>query len=93
VLTVTAQFGLPPDVQDEPLNRSPGTPTIYGADSSGFNSRGRDLVSGFRSVHPGGANFVFLDGSVRWLREGIAPTTYRALSTHAGGEIVSGQEL
>jgi prepilin-type processing-associated H-X9-DG protein len=93
VLAVTAQFGLPPDVQDEPLNRSPGTPTIYGADSSGFNSRGRDLVSGFRSVHPGGANFVFLDGSVRWLREGITPATYRALSTHAGGEIVSGQEL
>jgi prepilin-type N-terminal cleavage/methylation domain-containing protein/prepilin-type processing-associated H-X9-DG protein len=89
VLAATAQFGIAPDVNDEPLNRSPGTPTIYGEDRSGFNRSGRDLVSGFRSVHTGGANFVLCDGSVRWVRDTIDPTTYRALSTHAGGEVVS----
>jgi prepilin-type N-terminal cleavage/methylation domain-containing protein/prepilin-type processing-associated H-X9-DG protein len=89
-LAVTAQFGMPPDAADEPLNRTPGTPSIYGGDRSGFNQSGRDFVSGFRSVHSGGANFVLCDGSVRFVREGINPATYRALSTFAGGEVIAG---
>lgn len=87
-LAVTAQFGIGPNFNDEPLNRSPGTPTVYGSDPSGMNSSGRDLASGFRSVHTGGANFVLGDGSVRFVRESMNAATYRALSTHAGGEVV-----
>jgi prepilin-type N-terminal cleavage/methylation domain-containing protein/prepilin-type processing-associated H-X9-DG protein len=87
-LAVTAQSGMAPDFADEALNRSPGAPTIYGNDRSGFNRTGRDLVSGFRSIHSGGANFVLCDGGVRFVRDGIAPPTYRALSTQAAGEVV-----
>jgi prepilin-type N-terminal cleavage/methylation domain-containing protein/prepilin-type processing-associated H-X9-DG protein len=44
---------------------------------------------GFRSMHPGGANFLLGDGSVKFLKESISMVTYRAISTPNGGEVVS----
>ncbi len=41
----------------------------------------------FWSLHPGGANFAFCDGSVRFLRY-EADTILPALATRAGGEVV-----
>jgi prepilin-type N-terminal cleavage/methylation domain-containing protein len=43
--------------------------------------------------HPQGAMFLLGDGSVRFLRETIDLTTYQALSTRAGGEVVAGDDL
>jgi len=44
---------------------------------------------GFRSNHPGGANFVFADGSVRFIKDSVSLPTYRALGSRAMGEVVS----
>jgi len=44
---------------------------------------------GFGSFHTGGANFLFLDGSVKFLSQSIAYPTFYALNTKAGGEVVT----
>ena len=49
-----------------------------------------DRLETFRSDHTGGCNFLFGDGSVHFLTNGIDLPTYQALGTHNGGEVLSG---
>ena len=44
---------------------------------------------GASSRHPGGVNAGFLDGSVKFIKDSVNPATWRAISTMAGGEVVS----
>jgi prepilin-type N-terminal cleavage/methylation domain-containing protein/prepilin-type processing-associated H-X9-DG protein len=48
---------------------------------------------GFKSFHPGGANFAMGDGSVRFIKQTISPRPYNALGTRALGEVISADAL
>jgi len=77
----------------EPMNKSPATDSFQDL-SQLFNSTpswqgGPHYTSNFRSFHPGGAQFGFLDGSTQFLSESIDTAVYRALSTAQGSEVVS----
>ena len=79
-----------------------GTAGTFGSTQSPLNYRTRDepgtLSSGFDIVnsrtsafgsgHPGGANFAYGDGSVRFIGDTIDEITYQALSTRDEGETI-----
>jgi prepilin-type processing-associated H-X9-DG protein len=82
------------------INRT-GTPALTGP-GSGDDSDGQaagvsaasatdalTYVGGYSAWHPGGANFAFGDGSVRFLKTSINGRILRLLANRADGEIIS----
>ena len=63
-----------------PAGLEDGTRTINQAEAH---------VEDYWSRHPGGANFLFADGSVHFLKDGIDARSFRALATRNLGEIIS----
>jgi prepilin-type processing-associated H-X9-DG protein/prepilin-type N-terminal cleavage/methylation domain-containing protein len=92
-LGVTAERGGYSPAWDEPMNDPLALPALWfsaaGCTNIGTTEGGYSMISGFRSVHPGGCNFLFCDGSVRFILQSISPDDYRALSTISGNEVVS----
>jgi len=50
---------------------------------------GRDTLIGASSYHPGGVNVLFLDGSVKFVKDTVSQATWFAISTIDWGEVVS----
>ena len=50
------------------------------------------FVGGFSSKHGFGANFLFCDGSVHFLKDGIDARVFRHLGHRADGEIIDGEQ-
>jgi prepilin-type processing-associated H-X9-DG protein len=64
---------------------------LLGVPETEIRSNRWNEVRGFKSMHPGGAHFVMVDGSVHFVQEAIDHLIYRGLATRQGGEIASVQ--
>jgi prepilin-type N-terminal cleavage/methylation domain-containing protein/prepilin-type processing-associated H-X9-DG protein len=71
------------------ISLSTPQPINYQVPPGGDSSTMEDRACVFGSGHPGGANFAFADGSVRFLSESTPLPMLQALSTRAGGEVIT----
>jgi prepilin-type N-terminal cleavage/methylation domain-containing protein/prepilin-type processing-associated H-X9-DG protein len=53
----------------------------------------RTVCVGASSFHTAGVNVGFLDGSVRFVKNGVNPQTWWAIATRAGGEVIDADRL
>jgi prepilin-type N-terminal cleavage/methylation domain-containing protein/prepilin-type processing-associated H-X9-DG protein len=68
---------------------TPNSTTFWDCHDSGF-SRGHHAA---RSYHTGGVNVAFADGSIRFVHDSIALSTWIALGTKNGGEPIASSDF
>jgi prepilin-type N-terminal cleavage/methylation domain-containing protein/prepilin-type processing-associated H-X9-DG protein len=86
VTTLLTPNSSAPDYSACVNNSAPKMPCIDGG-TSGTVTLGYYMAS--RSLHPGGVNCSLCDGSVRFFKDSINLKVWRALSSEAGGEVIS----
>jgi prepilin-type processing-associated H-X9-DG protein len=64
------------------------TPNLQACVFGGEDPHPARTLTGASSKHPGGVNVAFLDGSVKFIKDSVAPTTWWAIATRSGGEVV-----
>jgi prepilin-type N-terminal cleavage/methylation domain-containing protein/prepilin-type processing-associated H-X9-DG protein len=72
---------VPPNSTQYPWNGCRFNGANFNADGSAYSNA--------TSAHPGGANVLMGDGSVRFIKSSISQVTWMALGTKAGGEVIS----
>lgn len=65
-----------------------GSPTNWRDPALGINR----APNGFGGPFPGGAGFLFVDGSVRFIKNTVDPRVWHAISTPSGGEALNDNE-
>ena len=63
---------------------------VIGVGEHVFNSGGEAHFEDFFSSHPGGVSFVFADGHVAFLSDGMSDALFASLCSRSGGEVVDG---
>ena len=90
----TFETWYPPNAKrnDEVVRQCPplaGLNGIHGCTQIGGGGAEPTEVFIAKSKHSGGVNIGFCDGSVRFIKDSINVTVWRALSTSQGGEVIS----
>ncbi|MCA9235583.1 MAG: DUF1559 domain-containing protein [Planctomycetales bacterium] len=62
---------------------------VHGVDENTLKTSFWYKTRGYKSLHPGGAQFVMADGSVHFVQESIDTRIYRGLATRDRGEIAT----
>jgi prepilin-type N-terminal cleavage/methylation domain-containing protein/prepilin-type processing-associated H-X9-DG protein len=65
------------------------TPNTWSCDDAANDWVNDAGASDASSHHSGGVNVCFADGSVRFVKDSVAPTVWWALGSRAGGEVLS----
>jgi prepilin-type N-terminal cleavage/methylation domain-containing protein/prepilin-type processing-associated H-X9-DG protein len=68
----------------------PNTRSCFFSDTNGSKTY---TMVGASSNHSGGVNVGFLDGTVRFVKNTVAPATWWAIATKSGGEVISADSL
>ena len=75
------------------LIQTPNHDATFQGGGCRFNCAGCGIDSSFSyavsSNHPGGANMLMADGSVRFVKDGVSRLTWWALGTRNGNEVIS----
>ncbi|MDR3638656.1 MAG: DUF1559 domain-containing protein [Isosphaeraceae bacterium] len=66
--------------------------SVEGATASS-TAAGAGVNGSFNSLHPGGINAAFGDGSVRFLKNSINPKVFRLLASRADGDLLSDDQF
>lgn len=76
----------------ETLDDQPVSDLQPGETADQAKKRIQRVCGGYSSYHPGGANFVFGDGSVRFVKNSISTLTFMKLGNRADGNLISSDE-
>ncbi|SIO29354.1 prepilin-type N-terminal cleavage/methylation domain-containing protein [Singulisphaera sp. GP187] len=70
----------------------PSSDILSGSIPGGNSLNPQAGADGFASLHPGGCQFLLGDGSVRFMKETLAPQVFQALASRAGGEVIGADQ-
>jgi prepilin-type N-terminal cleavage/methylation domain-containing protein/prepilin-type processing-associated H-X9-DG protein len=86
-----ARPGLPDAENDGPVaNPKPGG---RANPNGAIEEAKKPIVGGFASRHPGGANFGFGDGSVKYIKNSISPRILGLLGNRADGDLLGSDQF